>query len=118
MWHIGTAQTEFLLGHTQNADTHIRTAHRISLAMKSQVMEWYTLLIDAWILLQEGKQTKGLLSLHRSLSLGRRHGYLHLEFYQPAVMRFLCVKELDEGIEPDYGQGLSSKPGLVRKSGV
>lgn len=109
LWHIGMAQVAFLQVRTKDAEAYIQTAHRISLTMKSQVMEWYSLLIEAYFLLQEGEETEGLLSLHHGLSLGRRYGYVHLEFYQPSVMRFLFAKALEEGIEPDYVTGLIRK---------
>ncbi len=109
LWHIGMAQVAFLQGRTKDAKAYIQTAHRISLTMKSQVMEWYSLLIDAFFLLQEGKETEGLLSLHRGLSLGKKHGYVHLEFYQPAVMRILYAKALEEKIEREYVTGLIRK---------
>jgi DNA-binding SARP family transcriptional activator len=102
LWHIGMAQASYLLGRTREAKACIQTALRISLAMKSQVLEWYALLIEAWFLLQEGKTADGLLALHRGLSLGRRHGYVHLEFYLPAVKRALFAKALEEKIEPEY----------------
>lgn len=113
LWHIGMAQTAFMQERTKDAKNYLQTAYRISLKMKSQVMEWYALLLDAWFLLQEGKQTEGLLSLHRGLSLGRMNGYIHLEFYQPAVMQFLYAKALEEGIEPDYVKGQIRKLGLT-----
>lgn len=113
LWHIGVAQTEFMLGHLKEAKKHIQNALRMSQTMKSQVLEWYALLISAWFQLRHGKQTEGLLSLHRSLSLGRRHGYVHLEFYQPDVMRFLFAVALEEGIEPDYVKGVIRKLGLA-----
>jgi DNA-binding SARP family transcriptional activator len=113
LWSIGMAQTAFLQGRVKEAKAHVRTAHRISLTMKSQVMEWYSLLIDAWFLLREGQEAEGLLSLHRGLSLGRRHGFAHLEFHQPSVMRFLYAKALEQGIEPEYVKGLIRKLGLT-----
>ena len=113
LWHIGMAQVAFQQGRTKVAKANIQTAHRLSLSMKSQVMEWYSLLIEAYFLLQEGMETEGLLSLHRSLSLGRRQGYVHLEFYQPSVMRFLYAKALHEKIEPEYVKGLIKKNGLL-----
>ena len=56
LWNIGMAQTAFLQGRPKDAKAHVQTAHRISLTMKSQVMEWYSLLIDACFLLREGKE--------------------------------------------------------------
>jgi DNA-binding SARP family transcriptional activator len=113
LWQIGMAQVSHAQGHTDKAKSHLQTAHRISLAMKSQVMEWYTLLIDAWFLLLEPKETEGLLLLHRALSLGRRYGFVHLEFYQPDVMQYLFIKALDENIEPEYVKGLIRKLALA-----
>jgi len=112
LWSIGMAQVAFLQDRTRDAKTHIQRAHRISLGMKSHVMEWYSLLIRAYFLLKEGKGREGFLSLRRGLSLGKRHGYVHLEFYQPSVIQFLFAKALEEGIEQEYVKGLIKKLGL------
>jgi DNA-binding SARP family transcriptional activator len=113
LWHIGKAQIDFALGNCEEAIGLARKAREISLAMKSQVMEWYSLLISAWFLLEEGKETDGLLALHRGLSLGRRHGFVHLEFYQPAMMRSLFARALAEDMEPHYVKGLIRKLSLT-----
>jgi len=109
---IGTALVAFLQGRAGDAKTHIQEAHRISLDIESPVMEWYSLSMGAYFLLQEGKQEEGLLGLRRALSLGSRHGYVHLEFYQPSVMQFLCARALEEGIEPEYVKGLIKRLNL------
>lgn len=75
-------------------------------------MNWYSLLIEAWFLLEQGKETEGLLALHRGLSLGRRYGFIHLEFYQPVIMRSLFARALDEDIETDYVKGVIRKLNL------
>jgi DNA-binding SARP family transcriptional activator len=113
LWHMGMAQTAFLQDLRKDAKTHVRAAHRIGLTMKSQVMEWYSLLIEAWFFFQEGKEKEGLQALRHGLSPGKRHGYVHLEFYQPSVMRFLYAKALEEGMERDYVKGLIRKTGLT-----
>jgi LuxR family maltose regulon positive regulatory protein len=113
LWHIGMAQVAFLQGRTRDAEEYVQKALRIGLGMKSYVMKWYGLLIDAYLLLQEGKEKEGLLSLRRGLSLGREHGYVHLEFYQPSVMQFLYARALAEGIEPEYVKGLIRKLDLT-----
>jgi DNA-binding SARP family transcriptional activator len=107
------AQAAFLQGRTREAKDLVQAAHDISLTMKSQVMEWYSLLIKAWVLLQEGQEEEGLQALRRGLTLGKRHGYVHLEFYQPPVMRFLYAKALEEDMERDYVKGLIRKTALT-----
>jgi DNA-binding SARP family transcriptional activator len=113
LWHIGMSQASFLLGHAGEAETHVRAAQRIGLAMKSRVVQWYGFLLEAWILLQAGKKTDGLRALRRGLALGRRYGYLHLEFYLPVVMRYLFATALAERIEPAYVQTVIRKLGLT-----
>lgn len=113
LWNIGMAQVAFMQGRAKEATTHIHTAHRVSLDMKSHVMEWYSLLIRAYFLLKEGREKEGLASLRGGLSLGKGHGYVHLEFYQPSVMRFLYAKALEEGIEQEYVKGLIKKLDLT-----
>ncbi len=113
LWNIGMAQVTLLQDRVRNAKAHIQAAHRISLRMKSHVMEWFSLFISAYMFLKEGKENEGLALLRRSLSLGRKHDYVHLEFYQPSVMRFLCAKALEKGIEVDYVKGLIRKLGLT-----
>ncbi len=106
LWHLGAAQVDFLQGRGEEAHGHLSTARHVSLSMKSQVMEWYCHLLGAWFSLEEGKEAEGLLALHRWLSLGRAKGYVHLEFYQPAVVRRLFARALEENIETGYVQRL------------
>ena len=113
LWNIGMAQAVFQQGHAQEAYTHVQAAHRISLNMKSHVMEWYSQLVEAYFLLQEGTKEEGLLLLRHGLSLGRRYGYVHLEFYQPDVMCYLFAVALAKGIEQAYVIGLIRKLGLA-----
>lgn len=113
LWNIGMAQAAFLQSRSQEANAYVQEAYRISLAMKSPVMEWYSQLVAAYFLFQENREEEGLLSLRSGISLGIKYGYIHLQFYQPSVMRFLCAKALEEKIEPAYVVGLIRKLGLT-----
>jgi DNA-binding SARP family transcriptional activator len=108
----------FIQGRAKEAKAHIHAAHRVSMDMKSHVMEWYSLLISAYFLLKEDREKEGLLSLRKGLSLGNEYGYVHLEFYQPSVMRFLYAKALEEGIEQEYVKGLIRKLDLPPPSPI
>ncbi|MBN2123859.1 MAG: hypothetical protein JW821_06180 [Deltaproteobacteria bacterium] len=72
------AQVAFLQERTREAKTHLRHAQRIGRNTKSRVIEWYSLLIDAWFLLKEGMGEKGLHSLRRGFALGKEQGHVHL----------------------------------------
>ena len=118
LWHIGMAQASFGQGRKAEAGKHISTALGIGREMNSQVVEWYGLIVSAWFFLQEGREKDGLDALARGFLLGSRHGYVHLEFYQPAVMQVLCAKALVQGLEPDYARELIRKLRLAPPVGV
>ena len=117
LWHIGMAQASYGQGRREEAQEHAATALRIGLGMQSHVLEWYSRIIGAWLLLQEDREEEGLAELARGFLLGRRHDYVHLEFYQPAVMQLLCAKALEHGIEPDYAKGLIRRLALAPPAG-
>jgi len=113
LWHIGMAQARFLAGNTASAGTHIETAHRIGRKIRSQAVEWYSLLVKAYFLFRKSDGRKGLPLLRRALEIGSRNGYAHLEFYQPSVMNMLCAKALEHKVEPEYVKGLIRRLDLV-----
>jgi len=113
LWLIGMAQVLYLQERSGEAQTTISQALQIGRYMKSAVIEWYSLLVASWFFFGQGSENEGLEALRRALALGRKHGYVHLEFYQPAVMRFLCAKALAQGMEEDYCRSLIKKLGLT-----
>lgn len=113
LWNIGMAQALFQQARKTEAKSYLQSARQISLEMKSPVIEWYCHLIDAYSLLQEEREGEGFLSLRNGLALGARYGYVHLQFYQPTVMRFLFARALAAGIEAEYVTGLIRKLSLT-----
>lgn len=113
IWRIGMAQCQQLMGNFDEAMQLIREAKELAYAMKSTVIEWYALLVEAWLELEYGNEANGLLALHRSLTLARRYGYVHLEFYCPEMMRTLMARALDEEIETAYVYTLIEKLALT-----
>lgn len=109
LWNVGMAQALFQQQRDTEAKSYLQGVQQISREMQSPVVEWYGLLIDAYFLLRKGKETEGLLSLRNGLALGRQHGYVHLQFYQPTVMQLLLARALTAGIEPEYVRGLIRK---------
>jgi len=54
--------------------------------------------------------------LRNGFGLAARHGYQNFSWWSPRVMKMLCVKALENGIEVDYVQELVQKRGLGRQS--
>lgn len=102
LWNIGMAQISFFQGDHEEAKALIEAAHDISRGMRSHVMEWYSLLIKAYFFHKKGDDISALDSLRQGLSLGRRYGYVHLEFYQPQIMQSLCSIAMKENMELEY----------------
>ncbi len=120
LWSLGMAQVAMHRGDRKEAETLLGKVHHISRSIRSEVVEWYGLLLQAWLKLQEGAREKGLHALCDALRLGKKNGYCHLEFYQPAWMRQLCAVALAEGIEADYVKDMILKlnlapPGLAEE---
>jgi DNA-binding SARP family transcriptional activator len=98
LWNIGLAQAAYRQHDRERAWACLKTARRHALGIRSEVMDWYTSLISAYFHLQEGQEKDGLACLRHGLALSAKQGFVHLEFYQPAVMRFLLGKALEEGL--------------------
>lgn len=109
LWHIGMAQTEFALGNIREAKMHIHKALLIGSEMKSYVIEWYSLLVSAYFHFMEGNNKLAIDELKKGMTISRKYGYVHLEFYQPDVMRILFAQAIKNSIEPDYLKGLIKK---------
>ncbi len=106
LWNIGMAQAAYGQSDRDRAWTCLKAARRFALGIQSEVMDWYTSLISAYFLLQEGREKDGMACLRHGLALSAKQGFVHLEFYQPAVMRFLLGKALEEGLAKEHATGL------------
>lgn len=106
LWHLGMAQAEFLLERPAEAVGHMRVARELGNRMDSWSIQWYALGMEAWLMLSQKREAEGLLALHRTLTLGRRHGYLHLEMFLHEPTRMLLTRALVENIEPEFARNV------------
>jgi ATP/maltotriose-dependent transcriptional regulator MalT/DNA-binding SARP family transcriptional activator len=99
---LGMAQAfELQKAHDKSAE-QLQNARLMNHSMQSYLVEWYINLIEAWRNLQLGAEAEALLGLYRALTLARKYGFVHLEFYLPDVMRTLLARALMENIEKEY----------------
>jgi ATP/maltotriose-dependent transcriptional regulator MalT/DNA-binding SARP family transcriptional activator len=113
LWHIGMAYSTFFQGFIKDAESHINSAYQISLLMKSNVLEWFSLVTKSYFLLKQGSKEEGIKLLKKGLILGKTQGYALLEFYLPPVMQYLYSIALTERFQAEYVKGLIRKLGLT-----
>lgn len=114
--NVYMARLENEIGNTQNATRHLEKAIRITRRMKSSILEYQCLLVEADIAFLRGDEKSGRSSLAKALSIGKEKGYFNYENWIPSFMTRLCVKALKEGIEVPYVQELIRKRSLVPDS--
>lgn len=111
--YFGMSQALHAKGEFQKAAVHLKKAYRVTRQMISKSLLYMCLIAEAQILLGMGKESKGLKSLQKAMTLGRENGYIHFSWWRPSVMARLCAKALEANIEVEYVQNLIRKRGLV-----
>ena len=86
------------------AAEHLSEGLRISLVMKSRILEFTCLLFSAYLQFEREKANEsgdGIRLLREALALGREHGYMNTVVWYPRAMPGICAKSLEKGIEVD-----------------
>jgi ATP/maltotriose-dependent transcriptional regulator MalT/DNA-binding SARP family transcriptional activator len=105
-----TIQTYCLLGRVQVLLEFGECAHALASVHKlrlraggaSRLLEFSTLLVEAFAALRTGDTAGGLALLRTGLTIGREENYLNtLRWHPKMVVRLLC-HALEEGIEVEY----------------
>jgi hypothetical protein len=111
---LALARTFHAAGHSTTAIEH--TARALSLAVRtsSPQYQYHARLMHAWLCLESGRDNDGLASLQAAFELGRENGYARLRFYlnNEQILRSVCARALDAGIEVDFAQSVGRMLGL------
>ena len=70
--------------------------------IRNRLLEFYELMVFAYVTLKQGRRRQGLGSLRLALGVGRENGYTHFLWWRPSLVSRLCAWALEEGIEVDY----------------
>ncbi len=116
MGNVYMARLENEIGNTEDSSRKLEKASRIARGMRSGILEYQCLLVEADIAFLRGDEKSGHASLGKALSLGRKKGYFHYDNWIPSLMTRLCVKALKEGIEVPYVQEIIRRRNLVPDS--
>jgi DNA-binding SARP family transcriptional activator len=99
--HQKTEDPETALRHAQCALT-------LGAALRSPMMQYEALRLLAWIHLEQGRETEGLVYLSQAFALGRAKSFARLRYYfnDPGVFAKLCAFALEANLEVDYALAL------------
>ncbi len=114
--HIAQAELFCRRGNEAAAREQLRLARRFSDRLRSLVLEFMCLLLEADIDLERGREEKGVTSLRKALELGRNQGIVNMYWWQPDIMARLCLRALREEIEPEYVGSLIRCRGLMPRT--
>ncbi len=104
-----------LLGKGAQAKDHLEKCLAIGQKVKSPLIVFYCLLKKATFAFAEGAEKRGLKLLLDALTLGREKGYAAFNFsnWPQEDLSYLCVKALEEEIEPDFVIDMIRKRNLI-----
>ena len=109
----GLARVAFDCNDRRTATAQMRKVHHLVREINNPLVEFQTLLTFAELALGDGRTTAGVNALRYGMSLGREHGFEHVMAWQPHTVANLCVRALEQGIEPDYVKRLISSSQLT-----
>ncbi len=119
--HITTALALTGMNDYDSAFEHLSEGLRISLAMKSRILEFTCLLFSAYLHFEReksGESDDGIRMLREALALGREQGYMNTVVWYPRAMPGICAKALEKGIEVNYVQTLITRRKIVPERSV
>jgi DNA-binding SARP family transcriptional activator len=114
--HIALAELYCRRGDGEAAQGHVALARRFGERLRSHVVEFMCLLLEADLNLEQGRAGEGIVRLRTALALGRSHGIVNMYWWQPDTMVRLCMRALREGIEAGYVSALIRLRGLVPRN--
>ncbi len=103
------------LGEHDRADQLLEQAYRKACEIECGANKYEYFLSKALFALDRGKEKEAVQFLRRSALLGKQTGFYDPMYYlmsRPDKAR-LCVKALEQGIEPDYFRGWVRRDGLI-----
>lgn len=112
----GKAQLLAMAGQYAEARTCAHGVRLRTAGVDSRLLEFHTLLIEAYAALHLGDDDEGLALLRAALALGRRQEYRNTLRWLPAMMSSLLARAIEEGIEPAYAAALVRARGLLPAS--
>ncbi|MBI5874874.1 MAG: hypothetical protein HZB81_03350 [Deltaproteobacteria bacterium] len=113
IWHLGMVEIMFMQSELNLAGTYLEKACKTAGQMNSDILKFSCMLAEARFSFYAGNEKAGIKSLKHAMVIGRKRGYLHFMWWQPAAMSELCAKALEHGVETEYVKMLIRKRKLT-----
>jgi len=111
--HLMNALAMHRLGRKEDALDQLRKGSPIAQETKSKILEFASLMTQAFFAFDQGEKDSGLQFLKMGLNFGKNGRFLNTHFDDPSVTATLCARALEAGIEADYVQEIIRKRHLV-----
>ena len=119
IFHIGKAQVLIETGDLRDARRHLKKAREIARTHEEgdrkypPLIDFMCLSSEAYLMLLEGKTGESSKLIGRTMSLGKKFGFISVPTIQSSVMAKLCARALHLDIEADYARTLIRKRNLT-----
>jgi len=117
MTHLMCALAMHRLGKNEEAMEELERGRLIAHEMKSKLLEFSSLLTQAYFAFDRGEEKSGLRLLRMAIVLGKDQRFLNTFFDDPSVTTTLCARALAAGIEVEYVQAMIRKRNLIPDQG-
>lgn len=115
--HLMNALAMHRLEKDKEAMEQLEKGSLIAQETKSKILQFSSLLTQAYLAFGRGEEASGLQSLRMALSMGKGQRLLNTHFDDPTVTASLCTKALEAGIEVKYVQEIVQKRKLTPGQG-
>jgi ATP/maltotriose-dependent transcriptional regulator MalT/DNA-binding SARP family transcriptional activator len=100
--YLGTAAIHHEKKNYNESEYQFKRAQRVAEEMNSPAGLFMCNLAAAQFAFDRKKEAEGRNALRRAMTIGREQGYMNMYCWRPDVMARLCVKALENSIEPEY----------------
>ncbi|MBI5206710.1 MAG: hypothetical protein HY934_02855 [Candidatus Firestonebacteria bacterium] len=111
--HFNMAQIYCKMGKNKEALHHLYKCEEINMKIKSKLIEYMCLLLEAYLIFKKDTEMKGFEFLEKAMLLGREKEFYNFLGFCPDMILEICLKALERGIEIEYVQKLVKKRNLI-----
>jgi two-component SAPR family response regulator len=111
--NLSSAIVNNALDKKEESVDYLDKAMKLSIRIKSKILEFMCLLTEAQFALDDGNDQGLRECLGKAIEIGNKNNYTNFSWWLPNSMTQLCSKALEYGIGTDYVKNLIKKRNLI-----